>query len=27
LLRNGGHEGNGVAFTPVTFGLQNSSSL
>jgi hypothetical protein len=27
LLRNDGQEGNGVAFAPVTFGLQNSSSL
>jgi hypothetical protein len=26
LLRNGRQEGNGVAFVPVTFGLQNSSS-
>jgi hypothetical protein len=27
LLRNDGQEGNKVAFTPVTFGFQNSSSL
>jgi hypothetical protein len=27
LLRNDGQEGNGVAFAPVTFGFQNSSSL
>jgi hypothetical protein len=27
LLRNRGQEGNGVAFTPVTLGFQNSSSL
>jgi hypothetical protein len=27
LLRNDGHEWNGVAFAPVTFGFQNSSSL
>jgi hypothetical protein len=27
LLRNGRQEGNGVAFTPVTFGFQNNSSL
>jgi hypothetical protein len=27
LLRNDGHKGNGVAFTPVTFGFQNSSNL
>jgi hypothetical protein len=26
LPRNGRQEGNGVAFTPVTFGFQNSSS-
>jgi hypothetical protein len=27
LLQNDGHEGNGVAFAPTTFGFQNSSSL
>jgi hypothetical protein len=27
LLRNDGHEGNRVAFAPMTFGFQNSSSL
>jgi hypothetical protein len=27
LFRNDGQEGNGVAFTPVTFRFQNSSSL
>jgi hypothetical protein len=27
LLRNDGQERNGVAFTPVTFGFQNSSTL
>jgi hypothetical protein len=27
LLRNARQEGNGVAFTPVTFGFQNNSSL
>jgi hypothetical protein len=27
LLRNGRQEGNEVAFTPVTFGFQNNSSL
>jgi hypothetical protein len=27
LLRNNGQEGNGVAFTPATFGFQNSSNL
>jgi hypothetical protein len=27
LLRNDRQEGNGVAFAPVTFGFQNSSSL
>jgi hypothetical protein len=27
LLRNDGQEQNGVAFVPVTFGFQNSSSL
>jgi hypothetical protein len=27
LLRNDGQKRNGVAFTPVTFGFQNNSSL